>query len=117
MTAIGRTLRGRTCFSIWITRPSKPSRRARPDELTGLAFALGPDLTGRVHLAYRRTADRRWWRRRYPGRTVPEWDFFSLCGRRGLVEAEGWRRFDCQSCARILGNRRYRLATEAGAAT
>ncbi|MEX0664377.1 MAG: hypothetical protein WD598_06345 [Acidimicrobiia bacterium] len=41
---------------------------------------------------------------------MPEWDYFALCGRRGLVEAEPWRRFDCRSCERILGNRRYRLA-------
>ena len=80
-------------------------------------LAHGPDLTGRVHLAYRKRADRKWWRRRYPGAPIPEWDHFSLCGRGGLIAADAWRILDCRSCERIIGNRRYRLATEAGAAT
>jgi len=96
-------------------RPSKPSRRPREDDLAGLVAALGPDLTGRVHLAYRRRADRRWWRLRYPGGRVPEWDYCSLCGRCGLIPAESWRKVDCRACDRVVGNRRYRLTRHTGA--
>lgn len=48
---------------------------------------------------------------------MPEWEYTSLCGRSGLIAAEAWRSLDCRSCKHILGNRRYRLATEAGATT
>jgi len=76
--------------------------------------ALSPDLTGRVHLAYRRRPDRRWWGRVYPGWSVPRWDYVSLCGRRGLVLAEPWQRSDCGSCRRLLATRRRRLARRLG---
>lgn len=79
-----------------------------------LVVAVGPDLTGRVHLAYRRPPDRRWWRRVYPGWSIPRWDYVSLCGRRGLVEAEPWRRADCRSCRRLHASRRRRLASRLG---
>ena len=81
----------------------------------GLVAAIGPDLTGRVHLAYRRRADRRWWRRVYPGRSVPRWDHVSLCGRRGLVAVDTWQTVDCRSCRRIAAARSARLASRVGA--
>jgi hypothetical protein len=77
--------------------------------------AIGPDLTGRVHHAVRRATDRRWWRRRYPGWDIPKWDYVSLCGRRGLIAAEQWRRVDCRVCGRVLAARRHTLAQRVGA--
>ena len=88
--------------------------RALKADLEGLVPALGPDLTGRVHYAVRRAVDRRWWRRRYPGWEIPEWDHVSLCGRRGLVVAESWRKVDCGSCRRVLTGRRHNLARRVG---
>jgi hypothetical protein len=88
---------------------------ARRGDLTGLVVAIGPDLTGRVHYAYRAPTDRRRWRRDYPGRRpVPAWDYVSLCGRRGLVRATSGQAADCASCGRILAGRRARLARRAG---
>jgi len=82
-----------------------------PDEadLVGLVVALGPDLTGRAHFAYRRRTDRRWWRRQYRGRRLPpDWDYVSLCGRQGLVLAPH-EAVDCRSCRRNVVGRRRRL--------
>ena len=76
--------------------------------------AVSPDLTGRVHLAYRRVPDRRWWRRVYPGWQLPRWDFVSLCGRQGLITAEDWHEVDCGSCRRVLRSRKHRLARRVG---
>jgi hypothetical protein len=76
--------------------------------------ALGPDLTGRIHYAYQRTPDRRWWRRWYPGWSIPTWDHVSLCGRKGLVVADPPREVDCAACQRILASRGTRLARRAG---
>jgi hypothetical protein len=89
---------------------SGADRRASAD----LVVALSPDLTGRVHLAYRRRPDRRWWRLVYPGWSVPRWDYVSLCGRRGLIPGDAWRDADCRSCRRLLAGRRARLARRLG---
>ena len=90
-------------------------RATPPGADDGLVPAISPDLTGRVHLAYRRAPDRRWWRRVYPGWSIPRWDHVSLCGRRGLVLAESWQRVDCRSCRRVLRSRKHRLARRVGA--
>lgn len=76
------------------------------EELVGLVAAISPELTGRVHLAYQRVTDGRWWRQRYPGlAAIPEWDYVSLCGRHGLVPPSPPRDADCLSCQRILAAR------------
>lgn len=99
-----------------ISSPDPTAVPTERDDTVGLVAALGPELTGRVHLAYRQAPERRWWRRRYPGRLVPEWDFVSLCGRRGLVVPEPPRPADCRACAQILANRHRRLARRTGVA-
>jgi hypothetical protein len=98
--------------SEWATSGPDPAA----GDTTGLVVALGPELTGRTHLAYRRVPDRRWWRRRYPGRPIPEWDHVSLCGRQGLVEPETPRALECRSCRQIVASRRRRLERGTGTA-
>ena len=85
-------------------RPHRAMLIGEADEV-GLVAALGPDLTGRIHLAYKGLTDRRWWRRHYPGWPVPKWDYVSLCGRKGLVLPSPPQPVDCLACQRIQASR------------
>jgi hypothetical protein len=98
------------------TAASKPDavKSVRDIDLAGLVVALGPDLTGRIHAAYKRRTDRRWWRQHYPGWRVPKWDYVSICGRKGLIRCTPPQPIDCRACQRILVSRRWRLAQRTG---